>query len=77
MPKHKHLSEYPKEWKATKPTLERLGIDISKYSFQKASAHVMEKANVVIVMDNKVYSEEKNSLMNQFSDQAHKIHLFF
>ncbi len=76
LPKHKHLSEYLKEWKAAKPTLERLGIDISKHSFQKVSVDVMEKANIVIAMDNKVYSEEKNSLMNQFPDQAHKIHLF-
>lgn len=76
LPKHKHLSEYPKEWKAAKPTLQKLGIDISKHSFQKISADIMKKATVVIAMDNKVYSTAKNSLMNQFPDYTEKIHRF-
>lgn len=76
LPKHKHLSEYPKEWKAVKPTLQKLGIDISKHSFQKISPTVMKKASVIIVLDNKVYSGVKNSLMKQFSNYAEKIHRF-
>jgi len=76
LPKHKHLSEYPKEWKAAKPTLQKFGIDINKHSFQKISETVMKKASTVIAMDNKVYSTAKNSLMNQFSNCAEKIHRF-
>jgi protein-tyrosine-phosphatase len=76
LPKHKHLSEYPKEWEAAKVTLQELGIDISKHSFQKISEAVMKKASVVIAMDNKVYSKAKNSLMNQFPNYAEKIHRF-
>ena len=74
--KHKHLSEYPKEWEAAKPTLQKLDIDISKHSFQKISAAVMKKASVVIAMDNKVYSRAKNSLVSQFPNYLGKIHRF-
>lgn len=76
LPKHKHLSEYPKEWKAAKPTLQEFDIDISKHSFQKISGAVMKKASAVIAMDNKVYLTAKNSLMNQFPNYAEKIHRF-
>jgi len=75
-PKHKHFSEYPKEWEAAKLTLQKLGVDISKHSFQKISGAVMKKASVVIAMDNKVYSTAKNSLMNQFPNYTEKIHRF-
>lgn len=76
LPKHKHLSEYPEEWKAAKPILQKLGIDISKHGFQKSSGTVMKKASVAIAMDNKVYSTAKNSLMNQFSNYAEKSIVF-
>ena len=76
LPKHKHLSEYPKEWKAAKPSLQKFGIDISKHSFQKITQTVMKKANVVIAMDNKVYSRAENSLIKQFPKYKAKIHRF-
>lgn len=76
LPKHKHLSNYPKEWKAAKPTLQKLGIDISKHKFQKITEKVMKRASVVIAMDNKIYSKAKNSLTKQFPNQIKKIHRF-
>lgn len=76
LPKHKHLSEYPKEWKAAEPTLQELGINISKHNFQKVSANIIETASIVIAMDDKVYSEAQNSLMRQFPTQTYKIHRF-
>ena len=76
LPKHKHLSEYPREWNVAKPILQKLCIDISKHSFQKISGAVMKKASVVIAMDNKVYSTARNSLMKQFPNYAWKIHRF-
>ena len=76
LPKHKHLSEYSKEWKAAKPTLQKFGIDISKHSFQKITPTVMKKASVVIAMDDKVYSRAKNSLTKQFPNYKGKIHRF-
>ncbi len=76
LPKHKHLSEYPLEWKAASATLEDLSIDITGHTSQKISAPIMKKASVVIAMDNKVYSEAENSLLKQFPNQAHKIHKF-
>lgn len=76
LPKHKHLSEYPKEWGAAQPTLQALGIDISKHSFQKITPTVMEKASVVIAMDDTVYSRAKNSLAKQFPEYRAKIHRF-
>jgi len=76
LPKYKHLSEYPREWNAAKPILQKLDIDISKHSFQKISGAVMKKANMVIAMDNKIYSTAKNSLMNQFPNYTEKIHRF-
>jgi len=75
-PKHKNLSEYPKEWSAAKPVLQKLGIDISKHNSQKISASVMKKASVVIAMDNKVYSRAENSLTKQFPSYIDKIHRF-
>ena len=76
LPKHKRLSDYPKEWKAAKPTLDRLGINISRHSFKKISADIMKKATVVIAMDDKVYSRAKNSLKKQFPKYTEKIHRF-
>lgn len=76
LPKHKHLSDYPKEWKAAKPTLQEFGIDIKKHSFQKITTAAMKKVSVVIAMDDKVHSEAKNSLMKQFPNQGYKIHRF-
>lgn len=76
LPKYKRLSEYPKEWKAAKPTLQNFGIDISKHSFQKITPTVMKKASVVIAMDDKVYSGVKNSLAKQFPKYKGKIHRF-
>ena len=76
LPKHKRLSEYPKEWKAARPTLQKLNIDISKHVFQKISAGIMKKTSVVIAMDKKVQSGAKNSLTKQFPNQAYKIHHF-
>jgi len=76
LPKHKHLSKYPKEWKAAKPTLQKFGIDISKHSFQKITPTVMKRASVVIAMDDKVYSRAKNSLTKQFPNYKGKIHRF-
>jgi protein-tyrosine-phosphatase len=62
LPKHRRLSDYPKEWEAANPILQELNIDISNHRFQKITANIMKKAGVVIAMDNKVYSREKNSL---------------
>ncbi|MDP3779487.1 MAG: hypothetical protein Q8R30_05600 [bacterium] len=76
LPKHKHLSEYSKEWKAAKPTLQKFDIDISKHSFQKITPTVMKKASVVIAMDDKVYSRAENSLTKQFPNYKGKIHRF-
>lgn len=76
LPKHKHLSEYPREWKAAKPVLQKLDIDISKHSFQKITPTVMKKASVIITMDDKVYLKAKNSLVKQFPKYKLKIHRF-
>jgi protein-tyrosine phosphatase len=76
MPRHKRLSEYPKEWNAAKPTLQRLNIDISKHNFNKISAGVIKRADIVIAMDNKVYSRANNFLTKQFPKYAGKIHRF-
>lgn len=76
LPKHKHLSEYPKEWKAAQSTLKKLKIDISKHSFQKITSGVVKKASVIIAIDEKVYSKSKNALLEQFSEQKDKIHIF-
>lgn len=75
-PKHKRLSEYPKEWKAARPTLQKFGIDINKHSFQKISVGIIKKASVVIAMDDKVYSRAENSLIRQFPNYKRKIHRF-
>ncbi len=75
-PKHKHLSEYTEEWKAAKPTLLKLGINIRKHTFQRISGSVMRKASLIIAMDDKAYSKAKNALLKQFPKQAYKIHRF-
>lgn len=76
VPKHKHLSEYPIEWKAAKPVLEKLRISIRKHSFQKITPAVMRRADAVIAMDDRVYSREKNSLAKQFPKYKAKFHRF-
>ena len=75
-PRHKRLSDYPKEWRAARPVLDRFGIDISGHSFQRISAGIMKKASVVIAMDDKVYSRARNSLLKQFPKHIEKIHRF-
>lgn len=76
LPKHKHLSEYPKEWKATKAILEKLKIDISEHSFQKITPDIAEKASVIIAMDKKTYSQARNALIKQFPKYKNKIYIF-
>lgn len=76
LPKHKNLSEYSGEWVAAKPSLERLGIDISEHRSQKISASIMAKASAVIAMDEEVYIDANNSLIHQFPDEIKKIHRF-
>lgn len=75
LPKHKALSDYQKEWKAAKPILEKLKIDISDHSFQKIIPIVVKKASVIIAMDKKVYSGNKNALLKQFIKYKNKIHV--
>lgn len=75
-PKYSHLSEYPEEWNAARPTLARLGIDISQRSCLTISPEIMQAASTVIAMDQRVYSEANNSLVRQFPNQMNKIHLF-
>ena len=76
MPKHIRLSGYPLEWAAARPTLQKIGIDISKHSFQNISAAAVKKADVILAMDDKVYSRAKNSLIKQFPDFKNKMHRF-
>lgn len=75
LPKQKHLSDYPKEWKAAKPILKKFDIDISQHSFKKITPDIAKKASVIVAMDKKVYSGNKNSLLKQFPKQKKKIHL--
>lgn len=75
-PKHKHLSEYPKEWKASESILKNLDIDISEHCFQKITPAIMKRASIIIAMDDKVYSRAKNSLLKQFPKHKDKIHRF-
>ena len=75
LPKHKQLSEYQKEWQAAQPILKKLKIDISEHSFQKITPDVVEEASVIIAMDEKVYSKNKNALLKQFKKQKNKIHI--
>lgn len=76
LPKYKKLSDYPKEWAAAKPVLQELDIDISQHISQPISAEAIEKANVVIAIDKKVYSGLDNSLTKQFPNHLSKVHLF-
>jgi protein-tyrosine-phosphatase len=75
LPKHKHLSEYTKEWNAARPILKKLKIDISNHSFQKITPNIAEEASVIIAMDEKVYSKKRNALLKQFKKQKNKIHI--
>ncbi len=76
VPKHKHLSEYPIEWNAAKPTLQKFDIDIRKHHFKKISEAVVKKADVIIAMDHNVFSSAKNSLLNQFPNNAKNPSIF-
>jgi protein-tyrosine-phosphatase len=76
LPKHNNLSKYAKEWKVVKPILEKLKINISDHRFKKITLRVVKKASVIIAMDKKVYSKNKNALLKQFSEQKNKIHVF-
>ena len=75
-PKHQKLSEYPDEWHAAKPTLDRLNIDVSKCHFHPITEQIIKQADVVIAMDDYVYKQALNSLLRQFPDYISKMHLF-
>lgn len=75
-PLHKNLREYTTEWKAAASALCYFNIDITKHRYRKITRRVLQNSAVVIAMDKKVYSQEKNSLLKQFPDQKNKIHLF-
>lgn len=75
LPKYKHLSQYPKEWKAAKKILQKLDININNHSSQKITLNVVKKASVIIAMDKKVYLRNKNALLKQFTKYKNKIHV--
>lgn len=75
-PLHKKLIEYPKEWKASLPTLKKFKIDISNHSYQKITLAIAKKSAVIIAMDKKVFSTARNALVKQFPKARNKIHIF-
>jgi protein-tyrosine-phosphatase len=70
------LVDYPEEWAAAKPTLEILGIDISKHSFQKLTRRTVILADIIISMDRKCLTEACNALEHTYPEYARKFHLF-
>ena len=76
LPKHRRLSEYPKEWKVAEPILRKLNINISGHSFKRMTARAAKEASIMVAMDDRCYSRAKNSLIKQFPTQAYKIHSF-
>ena len=72
----KNLTEYEGEWKASKPSLERLGIDVTLHIPKVLDADEAKRAMIIIAMDKLILSEFPNALKKQFPELADKMHLF-
>ncbi|OGE83484.1 MAG: hypothetical protein A3B10_03730 [Candidatus Doudnabacteria bacterium RIFCSPLOWO2_01_FULL_44_21] len=76
LPQGRNLRDYPREWSLTKPVLDRLGIEIPvTQQSMPVDRAVVEQARVIFAMDSGVLLQRSNSLVNQFSDQRHKMRL--
>jgi protein-tyrosine-phosphatase len=71
---HKNITKY-NEWSASRPSLEELGIDITKHEAKPISEDIAEKADVMIAFDRIVLETDPVSLVRQFSKFRGKIHL--
>ena len=74
-PEYKNILGYPEELKASKPTLRKLNIDITKHEARPITEDIVKKAVAIIAMDKYVHFYLPHSLVNQFPLYKNKIHL--
>jgi len=71
-PKGKNLKDYPAEWRASKPTLDKLGIDLSDHVATPLDEKIICDAVIIIIMDKKVL----DYLTDKFPKKRYKMKLF-
>ncbi|MFH1890271.1 MAG: hypothetical protein ABIJ91_01750 [Candidatus Kuenenbacteria bacterium] len=71
-PEGNNLQDYPAEWRASKPMLDKLGIDLSDHIATPVDIDIIQKAKIIIIMDKKVLE----ILINKFPEHRHKTKLF-
>lgn len=69
--KFPNITYYEELYRDSKPTLDKLGIDLSSHISTPIDEETAEAASILLAMDNKT----KQALYTLFPDQAHKIHL--
>ncbi len=74
-PKHANITGYTKEWMASKATLEKYKINITKHQSRPVTYNIAQKASVIIVLDKIILTNKDNGLRNQFPQFKNKIHL--
>jgi len=71
---HKNITKY-EEWKASRPSLEELNIDITKHEAIPIDGDIADKADVIIAFDKIILESDPVSLLKQFPKFRGKIHL--
>jgi protein-tyrosine phosphatase len=71
---HKNITKY-EEWKASRPSLEELNIDITKHEAKSIDEDIAGKADVIIAFDRVILESDPASLLKQFPRFHGKIHL--
>jgi len=72
-PKFPNLLGYEIESKAAMPSLVRYGIDLSKHEAKAVDKEIIEKASMVLAINEKVLSDPENGLLAQFPEDNKKI----
>ena len=62
-------------WKFSRPSLEELGIDITKHVARPITREIADKADIIITFDKIILEENEAALAKQFPELRYKIHL--
>jgi protein-tyrosine-phosphatase len=69
--KFPNITYYEELYKDSKPTLDKLGIDLSSHISSPINEEIAKKASILLAMDN----QTKGALQTLFPEQVDKIHI--
>ena len=75
-PEFDNLTKYSELYESSRPTLERLNIDVSHHVSTPVSQEAIDQSDVVIAFDHFILDDYPNALSKSFPEARSKMHLF-